>query len=199
MIGYRDFTQLQANEQEGVDYLTRHRDGESVLLVMAPHGGGIEPGTGDIADAVAGRRHAFYCFKGIKPAGNRVLHIASNRFVDPLAERILQKVQWVLALHGCRGEEPLILVGGRDTKRGAAILQALREADLPARRCERPGLRGLNPNNFCNRGRSGAGVQLEISLGLRRMLFTDLQLRPTRQPTALFHRLVSAIGPCLDT
>jgi phage replication-related protein YjqB (UPF0714/DUF867 family) len=51
----------------------------------------------------------------------------------------------------------------------------------------------LDPNNLCNRGRSGAGVQLEISLGLRRLLFADLQARATRKPTALFHRLVSVL------
>ncbi len=62
-----------------------HRSGSSGILVMAPHGGGIEPGTGDIADGVAGQHHSFYCFKGIKKQGNRALHITSNRFDEPLA------------------------------------------------------------------------------------------------------------------
>lgn len=193
MTGYSSFDRLQANEQEGVDYCIQQRRGDSGLLVTAPHGGGIEPGTGDIADAVAGREHAFYCFRGTKPSGNRILHIASNHFDEPLAERMLRAAQWVLAVHGCRGEAPAILVGGRDSDRGGKMIQALRKANFAARCCERPGLRGLDPNNLCNRGRSGAGVQLEISLGLRRLLFADLQARPTRKPTALFHRLVSVL------
>jgi len=36
---------------------------------MAPHGGGIEPGTIDIADAIARSEYTFYAFQGIKKRG----------------------------------------------------------------------------------------------------------------------------------
>lgn len=197
MNGYRDFTQLREHEREGIDYVILHRRGTSGILVMAPHGGGIEPGTADIADAVAGREHAFYGFKGIKPGGNRILHISSNRFEEPLAVRMLETARRVVTIHGCREEAPLAWIGGRDRAGGEGIIARLQEAGFPARRCERAGLRGLQPNNLCNRGLSGTGVQLELSMGLRRMLFSDLGKRRLRLPTPLFHPFVQALQEAL--
>jgi phage replication-related protein YjqB (UPF0714/DUF867 family) len=40
-------------------------------------------------------------------------------------------------------------------------------------RVPRPGLEGTHPENVCNRGRLGAGAQLEISAGLRTWLQED--------------------------
>lgn len=194
---YRHFGQLKQHEQEGIDYAILHRRGDSGILLMAPHGGGIEPGTGDIADAVADRHHAFYCFKGIKKQGNRVLHIASNRFDEPLAMKMVRAANWILAIHGCRDAEPIVWVGGRDLRQGDRIIDGLQEAHIPAQRCDRPGLRGLHPHNVCNRGRASAGVQLEISFGLRQMMFTDLYQRRIRCRTPLFYRLVGALAGCM--
>jgi phage replication-related protein YjqB (UPF0714/DUF867 family) len=194
---YRDFATLRQHEQSGFDYVILSRAGSSGLLIMAPHGGGIEPGTGDIADALAGSEHAFYCFKGIKKQGNRVLHLTSNRFDEPVAERMLQDARWVLTIHGCRDVEPLVWVGGRDLQRGDIMITTLLRIGIPARRCHRPGLRGLEADNVCNRGRAAVGVQLEVSGGLRRMLFSDLFRRPLRCRTPLFYRFVNTLESCL--
>ena len=199
MRAYRDFAQLREHEREGRDYVILHRRGKSGILVMAPHGGGIEPGTGDIASAVAGREHAFYGFKGIKPTGNRILHITSNRFEEPLALRMLRTAQRVVTIHGCREEAPLVWIGGRDTVGGEGIIARLEEAGIPACRCARTGLRGLRPDNLCNRGHSRAGIQLELSMGLRRTLFSDFGKRRLRLPTPLFHRFVRALRDGLAT
>ena len=48
MAAYRNFQQLQENETLGLDYRIRWRDGSSGIVVMAPRGGGIEPGTTEI-------------------------------------------------------------------------------------------------------------------------------------------------------
>ncbi len=63
---YRNYAQLSQNERQDVDYTIFHREGPSSIAVMAPHGGGIEPGTIDIADSMAGCDHTFYAFKGLK-------------------------------------------------------------------------------------------------------------------------------------
>jgi phage replication-related protein YjqB (UPF0714/DUF867 family) len=190
---YRNFAELAQREEEGFDYLILHRCGPSGVLVMAPHAGGIEPGTGDIADALAGSEHAFYCFKGLKKSGNHILHITSNRFDEPLAVRLLGKARWVLTVHGCRDAAPLVWVGGRDLLRGDTMIKALEGIGIPAHRCEDPALRGLQPENICNSGRSRAGVQLEISRGLREMLFSNLFRRRLRHPTPLFDRFTTAV------
>lgn len=197
MDPYRHFGQLQQHEQDGRDYVILHRSGSSGILVMAPHGGGIEPGTGDIADGVAGQHHAFYCFKGIKKQGNRALHITSNRFDEPLALQMVAAANWILTIHGCRDDEPVVWVGGRDRPQGDRIINDLQAAGIPAQRCDRPGLRGLHPQNVCNRGRSSAGVQLEISFGLRNMMFANLRHRRIRCRTPLFHRMVDTLAFCI--
>lgn len=195
---YRHFSQLRQHETEGFDYIILHRTGTSGILVMAPHGGGIEPGTGDIADAVAGHRHAFYCFKGIKKSGNRILHITSNRFDEPLGAAMVREASWVLTLHGCRDTARVIWVGGRAIYQGDHIIDELQQAGFPAHRCDRPGLRGLHPDNICNRGRHKAGVQLEISAGLRNTLFADLPKRRIRGHSPLFHRFVDTLAKTLQ-
>ena len=45
--------------------------GNPQMVIVAPRGGGIEPGTLDIADAIAGSDYNFCAFKGIKKAGIR--------------------------------------------------------------------------------------------------------------------------------
>jgi phage replication-related protein YjqB (UPF0714/DUF867 family) len=195
---YRHFDQLRQQAQQGLDYVIRRRSGNSGILVAAPHGGGIEPGTGDMADAVAGQQHAFYCFKGIKKQGNRVLHITSNRFDEPLAMSMVAEANWILTIHGCRGDEPVVWVGGRNRPQGDRIINDLQAAGVPALRCDRPGLRGLHADNLCNRGRDLAGVQLEISLGLRNRLISNLLLRRLRGRTPLFHRFVATLANCLQ-
>jgi len=194
---YASFTELAQHEEQGFDFLIRQRPGTSDILVMAPHGGGIEPGTGDIADALAGGEHALYCFKGLKKSGNRGLHLTSIRFNEPLALQMLGRARQVLTVHGCRDTAPAVWVGGRDLPGGESIIAALKGIDIPADRCSDPALRGLQPDNVCNRGSSRAGLQLEISRGLREMLFADLLRRPLRRRTPLFYRLVAAIRGCL--
>ena len=66
MSKYRTFRQLSACETEDIDYRIRCRPGRTGIAVVAIHGGGIEPGTSEIAEAVAGDRHSFYTFRGIK-------------------------------------------------------------------------------------------------------------------------------------
>ena len=65
----------------------------SDVAVVAIHGGKIEPGTSELARAVARDDHPFYLFEGLKPQGNRDLHISSGRFDDPvLTDSIVLKI-----------------------------------------------------------------------------------------------------------
>ena len=83
MTPYRSFRELARREPKEGAYLIEYRRGASGIAVMAIHGGGIEPGTTEIAEAVAGRDHSFYSFTGIKPEGNWRLHISSRLFDEP--------------------------------------------------------------------------------------------------------------------
>jgi len=70
MDKYANFIELEQNEREGEDYTILLRKSNSNFAIIAPHGGGIELGTIDLADAVASNDHAFYAFKGIKENGS---------------------------------------------------------------------------------------------------------------------------------
>jgi Poly-gamma-glutamate hydrolase len=54
-------------------------------------------------------------------------------------------------------------------------------------------VQGLNPANICNRTASGAGVQLELSRGLRRSFFESLSQSGRRSTTQQFHQFVAAV------
>lgn len=197
MDTYRSYHDLQVHEVEGRDFRVEMRDGSQPVAVIAIHGGGIEPGTADIADGVAGDDYACYCFKGIKPTGNRVLHVTANRFDEPRAAALAARVDTLVAIHGCQGDRPVVYVGGLDAGRARRIVEALRRAGFDARQSRRVGLRGIHPKNICNRGRSGKGVQLEISAGLRRELFESLSCRSLRRKTERFFRFIAALRAAL--
>ena len=42
----------------------------SLVAIIAPHGGKIEPGTSEIVRSIAAEDYNFCAFEGIKPAGN---------------------------------------------------------------------------------------------------------------------------------
>jgi phage replication-related protein YjqB (UPF0714/DUF867 family) len=138
---------------------------DSRVLIIAPHGGRIEPGTSLLAMLIAGRRHSLYRFEGLKPRQNRDLHITSHRFDEPAAVALAEKSSTILALHGCKGRNA-IFVGGLDAPLRDSLTAALVGAgfhatshghDYPA----------IEPNNICNRGKRKRGAQLEITRDLR--------------------------------
>ena len=105
---YPNYEELSRHEKKGIDYRIRCTS-NSDITIIAPHGGGIEPGTTKIAKAIAGSKHSFYTFEGIKPTGNRVLHITSTNFNEPIALGVVQKASKVVAIHGCRGDSEEIV------------------------------------------------------------------------------------------
>ena len=60
-----------------------------------------------------------------------------------------------------------------------------------------PGLRGISPENICNRCKCGKGVQLEISRGPREKMFDNLNRRSFGKKTEAFYIFVNAIRDIL--
>ena len=172
---YRNFEHLTRHEREGVDFTIEYRDRGSSLLIMAPHGGRIEPPTFRLARRIAGNDFSFYGFRGIRAKDNWNLHLTSHRFDEPTAIRLARRAVSVLTLHGSKGSEKSLSIGGLATFRLAAVRKRL-EASGFCFLDSTPGTAGRHPLNICNRGTSGRGVQLELSFGLR----ADLQKNPVR-------------------
>ena len=169
---YQDFAHLSAEKQQGLDYRIQFRKGSTGLLILAPHGGKIEPDTSQIATALARDDHALYCFEGIQLANNFDLHITSKNFDEPTCVEALAESDCVVAVHGYRDEQSsFVILGGLDRDLAARIEQSLREAKFRLR--EDPNVAGEALKNICNRGSTGKGCQLELSRKLRRELTED--------------------------
>src|SRR6266705_28649 len=134
---------------EGVDYARRHRrherfddtlartDDVPKTTILAPHGGGIEPGTSELCLAVAGYHPAdlsqfppagvtydYWMFEGLRDRdrGNLELHVTSTGCDDGVAVSLCAGSLNALTLHGflpqppgMSGDEQVVLVGGAST------------------------------------------------------------------------------------
>jgi phage replication-related protein YjqB (UPF0714/DUF867 family) len=166
---YRSFADLAANERLGIDYRIRIEDRGTSLVILAPHGGWIEPGTSEVAEAIAGSDLSFYAFEALKEGGHSDFHITSHRFDEPKAVALVGRSRTAVAIHGRRNEgRDSVWLGGRAKAIRNAIGASLRDAGFEAELNER--LPGLDRANICNRTLSGEGVQLEVPRSLRRRM-----------------------------
>lgn len=165
---YRCYKELEVVETFDKDftYTARPRDRTSVA-VIAPHGGGIEPRTAEIAEAMAGSDFSFYCFKGLKKRGNRDLHITSHTFDEPTCLKLVANHKYIVAVHGCKEGGQRCLLGGLDAPLIRDLAKALNAAEIVAE-TQGHNYPGKDPNNICNRGATGAGVQFELSMPFRK-------------------------------
>lgn len=186
---YHSYSDLAENETGGfrIEWYLRI----SSVLVMTPHGGGIEPGTSEIVRALAGQDFSWYCFEGTSPDGNEHLHVTSTRFNEPVLAGMLDQSHIVLAVHGCRSSRKIIFVGGRQNAWAERFIEGFRRAGFASEQGEY-NISGISTRNICNRGINRMGVQIELTEGLRRELFTGLTASGRRQATPLFHRMIRA-------
>ncbi|HUI59782.1 MAG TPA: poly-gamma-glutamate hydrolase family protein [Steroidobacteraceae bacterium] len=164
---YTSFAELIRHERHGSDYRTHVLERPaSAVLVIAPHGGTIESGTSELALAIAGADHNLYLFEGLRSGGRTSgLHLTSHRFDDPDCLRLASRCSVVLTVHGCTGESS-IFVGGLDRSLAALMTGRFIRAGYQAAD-HGHGYPGRHPENVCNRGSRGRGVQLEFTADLR--------------------------------
>jgi phage replication-related protein YjqB (UPF0714/DUF867 family) len=193
---YRSFAALLENEEEGRDFIRIIQVLQSPWMIVAPHGGGIEPGTTEIATALAGDNYSLYCLDSLKTNGNELMHITSHDFDDPLCISMTRNAQVVVSIHGCSDEHPRVFVGGRHDELRDKLLASLSSAgfDATSGHGRYP---GKHRDNVCNLGQSGAGIQLEISLGLRRKMFASLKRAERKKTQPAFHKLIEAVQDVL--
>jgi phage replication-related protein YjqB (UPF0714/DUF867 family) len=180
---YKNFAALKAGEPEDA-FRILSRDKGSGVVVAAPHGGGIELGTSEIAIAIAGEDLSFYLFEGKKAEGNKALHITSSCFDEPSGLALMRSAACVLTVHGEVSDAEVVYLGGLNTRVKFALCAALKGGGYIVREHENPKLRGRDAENICNVGRLGAGVQLELSVGLRASFFQSLSRSGRAKPTA---------------
>ena len=174
---YGNFVELSACEREGTDFLVTVKERDSGVLVMAPHGGHIEPGTSKIASFIAGSDFSTYHFDGLRTGRKHCeLHITSNKFDEPRALCVVAKSSVVLAVHGRADtqngvpDKDTVWVGGLDERLGSMIVRKLIDGGFKAAVVKSGPLAGQDRDNICNRGKKSRGVQLELPRDLRNRL-----------------------------
>jgi phage replication-related protein YjqB (UPF0714/DUF867 family) len=167
MDKYESFSELDTHETHGTDYRVRAIERpDSPVLIIAPHGGGIEIGTSELAARIARARHSMFLFEGLKPPWqNRCLHITSHKFDHPRCLALVSRSLVTLAVHGCKGESQ-IYVGGLDVELKTRLATKLSAAGFPTS-VEGHKYLGRNPLNICNRGLRGRGAQIEFTRDFR--------------------------------
>jgi len=86
-----------------------------------------------------------------------------------------------------------VFVGGLDGALGCTVGNALTQAGVNVQTHSDPHLQGREPENICNRGTSGAGVQLELSKSVRETLFESLLPEGRTHPTPRFRVFVDTV------
>ena len=193
MDKYLNFDQLLSSEKKNVDFRRRVKQRKSDWLIIAPHGGGIEPGTSELAAAIARFNHSLYTFEGIKKSDNKILHITSTQFDDQQLLKLLNSSKGTIAIHGCSGTEQIAYVGGMQDDIRDKIIAQLSENGIKATISSNPSLQGRDINNVCNRNSIGKGVQIELTEGLRSAMFVSFTRAGRKIRTKLFKTFVSTI------
>lgn len=193
MDKYLNFNQLLSSEIKDVDFRRRVKQRNSGWLILAPHGCGIEPGTSELAIAIARFNHSLYTFEGIKKSDNKTLHITSTQFDDPQLLKLLKTSNGTIAIHGCSGNEQIAYIGGLQDDIRDKIIAQLSENGIKATISSNPLLQGRDINNICNRNSIGKGVQIELTEGLRSAMFVSLTRAGRKIRTKLFKTFVSTI------
>ncbi|MBI2102479.1 poly-gamma-glutamate hydrolase family protein [Candidatus Woesearchaeota archaeon] len=184
-IKFKDLKSLE----EGKDYEIRIREGEYPLLIFAPHGGLIEPGTELLASNLAGNprfgasQYIYYAFIARtqvcdKNGKCKSLHITSTKFREPRLLALMDKVNVAISIHtfgslakGEHGEEEYrIIVGGLNKQLRDLIIQYLDWEHFPVEMGEGKRFSGRHPKNITNFPPL-KGVQIEISRAEMRNLF----------------------------
>ncbi|MGC8491647.1 MAG: poly-gamma-glutamate hydrolase family protein [Syntrophobacteraceae bacterium] len=193
MDTYASFKELTDHEVEGIDYRIRSRAGSTGVVLLCIHGGGIEPGTSEIAEGIAGGDHTFYALEGMKTSRNKTLHITSTAFDEPRGIEIVSNSQMVLSIHGCSEPGEAIYPGGLNPTFRERIAQKLAENGFETIVEKNSRFGGIDPRNVCNLCGRGMGVQIEVSRGLRRRMFQDLTAEGRQSRSEAYCRFVLAV------
>lgn len=211
---YASNSDLYRNRVEGVDFGRRARRHEvfdddltqrgavPLSTIVAPHGGGIEPGTSELCLAVAGYHpatlaptggptHDYWMLEGLLSTDNDTLHVTSTHCDDAMALSLCGGARTALTLHGCTTTAAngmgTVLVGGRDVVlRNQLIAQLVAGGFGAVDATGHPSLAGTAPDNLTNRTLLGAGAQLEITTPVRAAMFginTRAQRKHTTTPS----------------
>jgi phage replication-related protein YjqB (UPF0714/DUF867 family) len=195
---YKNFKSLSAVEKKDVDFNIFTENVKSRIAIVAPHGGGIEPGTSEIARSISNGKYNCYCFEGIKSKENKeLLHISSTNFDEPDCIAVCQSSDTVVTIHGADDDDDIVFVGGLNEELKRAMIEKLKKAGFKAKE-DATGHSGQDNMNLCNKGTMKKGLQFEISNGLRKKMFKGLKRKDRKSTTKTFDKFIESIQCVLE-
>ena len=198
---YANFAELEANTTIGVDYELYSIQRSPQLIVMTPHGGGIETGTSEVVVALSDLLKASrYIFEAKRSSNNRELHLTSTHYDEPQAIAVMPKHTDGISVHGYADSILNTIVGGRDTELRDKIVRELQAAGFNAE-IATDRFTGTDPDNIINRTAKGAGVQLELSTAQRKAFFEggDWSRANRGNTTEAFDLYVAAVAKAYNS
>lgn len=197
---YNNFQELKLSEVEGIDYNITFIRNYTDTVILAPHGGDIEPGTSELSRAIAGNEYSLYLFEGIKLKNNNKLHLMSTHFDEPIANEMVACSRNTLAIHGLSRNTECVYIGGRDEKLIDEIAREISKANFHVKvNTGSKSYGGTSVKNICNKNHNGKGVQLELTRGFRKLLFKDLTRNGRRYPSELFNAFIKSLRTALSS
>lgn len=170
---FASITELKQQTQEGQDWEIISENRNSDVLVAAVHGGAIERGTTELAALIAEQgEFNYYTFKAIRRNHNDALHVTSSHFDEPLLHQMVKNNTTIVSIHGCNGKHSKVYVGGQDHALGQRIESQLRTLGVKTEAAPAP-INGMSNDNFVNQGQTAQGVQLELTVPLRKQFFNN--------------------------
>lgn len=182
---YRSFAELAQDNVEGVDYSLEVKDRQSSILVMAFHGGYVEPGSAELGSEITKDKFNFYAFRALQPGKLHepsftysTLHLTSTRYDEPGLLSMAAESHFCLSLHGFGGQEADFCMGGGNGEQRKVLNQRLSQHFPELQSCELccPPFNGTSKKNPTNQCRN-QGIQIEMSPRVRKRLLSDLQFR----------------------
>lgn len=170
---YKSMTQLFNETTEGVDWKKDTRNNGSSVLIVAPHGGGIEQGSSELTKLIANQgNYDFFSFEGIRPSNNAQLHVTSTHYDDPTLSNMIENRKAIISIHGAAGNDEIVYLGGLKSALRDEIQQQLEQRGF---KVEVPPtyLGGAASKNFINTKANNMGIQIELTNALRKKLFQN--------------------------
>lgn len=170
---YKSMTELYNDTTEGIDWKKDTRNVGKSVLIVAPHGGNLEQGTSELTKLVANNGDFdYFSFEAIRPSNNTQLHVTSTNYDDATLHDMIQDRTATISIHGARGEEQLVYLGGYQSSLRDAIQSQLELKGFIVKIPPKY-LGGLSNNNFINKVEESTGVQLELTTALRKAFFKN--------------------------
>src|SRR5690625_1019346 len=195
------FEKLESEEVENEDYTINSKDTGSDTLLIAIHGGGLEPGTTELVEYIAKENnYSYYTFNGIKKSGNRKMHITSTDYDEPLALELVNKSSITLSFHGYdESNKKHTYVGGLDKVLVKKVIDQLNEANFSASIAEDK-LKGSKKDNIVKQNKKNKGVHRELSTAQREGFVknNDLSIENRKNKQAAFYDYTEAIEKALE-